>query len=235
MSSTHYIKACLEFVHTIDHPDGPAAIAREGGIPVAIRLMKQYKYLKIQSFGCVILQATAADHQDNVREIHENGGVSCLIHAIDKFPDNLVCRQVGLRALRLLVMIDPAIIADNIPVIIKAMDGHVDDIESQAYACGILSFLTWPPDDEQASESSIRSRNCSLLVNNGGIPALVASLENSFELTEAHWQSCEDLMQCSRCKKIFYCDRKCQRKDYKLHKKIGMQMSMKSRANGDIE
>lgn len=149
--------------------------------------MKKYpKSLKIQSFGCIILQATAADDECNVREIHEKGGVACLIHAIDKFPDQLACRQSGLRALRLLVMIAP--IADKIPVIIKAMQGHVDDIESQVYVCGILSHLTSP--QEQPSESM--SRNCTLLVHNGGIPALVASLENSLELTKAQRQSCVD-------------------------------------------
>ena len=43
--------------------------------------------------------------------------------------------------------------------------------------------------------------------------------------------STEDLMHCSRCMKVFYCNRKCQKEDYKLHKKLCKQMA--SRANAD--
>ena len=35
----------------------------------------------------------------------------------------------------------------------------------------------------------------------------------------------EDLMFCSRCKKVLYCNRDCQKEDYKLHKMVCKQLA----------
>ena len=40
-----------------------------------------------------------------------------------------------------------------------------------------------------------------------------------------------DLKMCSRCKKVYYCSRECQKKNYRVHKRYCLTLSQEAREN----
>ena len=147
-----------------------------------------------------------ADTSTLFSEMIDSGVITSLLWSMQQFPDNARIQRLGCAILLTLGM--------NTQGIIRIInDGGKQVLETAKTL--------------HANERAVQE----------GASELLEGIKGMDNINHCHTclASSEDLMQCSRCKKIFYCDRKCQRKDYKLHKKICMQMSMKSRANGDIE
>jgi hypothetical protein len=155
-------------------------IARAGGIQATLALMDQCpKVMQVQAFGCTILHATMDVSDECKRIVCNGGGIPLILAAINNHTKEKIARQQGLYALKELAGVDPDSVAQGFSVILKAIECHMNDDETQKIACALLASLL------TKSSSAKRREYCeSFVANAGSIPVLLAALKNSLEISD---------------------------------------------------
>lgn len=187
------VNAFLELDNALfeDPQDAAPKIARAQGAEAAIALMHQYpKDMPVQRLGSTIIYAVSTVNESFRKNIADKGGIERLFFALGNFMDDKGTRHNALRSLRCLVRTATSSIAEEIPVVLKAIGTYAEDYVAQEAACAFLSILAPIAADLAVSSSTENALStpdaCTLLLNAGCFPILVHSLKNSFNAPDNH-------------------------------------------------
>jgi hypothetical protein len=160
------------------------AIAEADGIQATIKVMKHFSQpenesMPIQAFGCTILAAVSVVSHGCKRDICNGGGIPLAVAALENYMHESIPRQQGLQVLEKAMGIDPDSVAEALPIILRAMETHVDDAITQQCVCSILTGLTHSSEKSEEYKRALVREECAHV--------LVATVKYAVETNDTEW------------------------------------------------
>lgn len=197
----------------------------------------------------------SVDCFDAVTAIQRAGGFRIIIDVMNEpFPNDQLAEKLDLHVVCMMVpwlcikefsensmdmtltFLSGLITCGAIPTILFSMEQFPNDVSIQYRGCAILASLLSGTGTDAAAVvvdggKWIIERAKMQYGNDGRVQlfgnTILQHIEGMDDGDRCHWcyTSSGHLLQCSRCQKVLYCSKDCQREDHKLHRGICKQMA----------